>query len=70
MRVLSGALFEGCFVLGLLLVAALITLLRHSVWRFVRIYPAHHPRRRLQPRGTTQKTGFSSGHRGLVLRRR
>jgi hypothetical protein len=37
MRVLSGALLEGCFVLGLLLVAALIALLRHSVWRFVKL---------------------------------
>jgi hypothetical protein len=36
MRVLSGVLLEGCFVLGLLLVAALISLLRHSVWRFVK----------------------------------
>jgi hypothetical protein len=36
MRVLSGALLEGCFVLGLLLVAALTALLRHSVWRLVK----------------------------------
>jgi hypothetical protein len=35
MRVLSGVLLEGCFVLGLL-VAALISLLRHSVWCFVK----------------------------------
>jgi hypothetical protein len=37
MRILSGALLECCFVLGLLLVATLITLLRHSVWRFVKL---------------------------------
>jgi hypothetical protein len=36
MRVLSGVLLEGCFVLGLLLVASLIALLRHSVWRFAK----------------------------------
>jgi hypothetical protein len=36
MRVLSGVLPEGCFVLGLLRVAALISLLRHSVWRFAK----------------------------------
>jgi hypothetical protein len=37
MRVLSGVLLEGCFILGLLLVAAPIALLRHSVWRFVKL---------------------------------
>jgi hypothetical protein len=43
MRVLSGALLAGCFVLGLLLVAALITLLRHSVWRFVKLPGESNP---------------------------
>jgi hypothetical protein len=38
MHVLSGALLEGCFVFGLLLlVAVLIALLLHSVWRFVKL---------------------------------
>jgi hypothetical protein len=43
MRVLSGALLEGCFVLGLLLVAALIALLRHSLWRFVKLPGGSNP---------------------------
>jgi hypothetical protein len=42
MHVLSGVLLEGCFVLGLLLVVAsiIVLLLRHSMWRFVKLQGA------------------------------
>jgi len=42
MRILSGSLLEGCYVLGLL-VAPLIALLRHSVWRFVKLPGGSNP---------------------------
>jgi hypothetical protein len=73
MRVLSGALLEGCFVLGLLLAAALIALLRHSVWRFVKLPGGSNPHMIPDPgfgqREQLKRPAFLPGTTDSLLRR-
>jgi len=74
MRVLSGALLEGCFVLALLLVVASIALLRHSVWRFVKLprglsNPHIIPDAGFRQREQLKRPAFLPGTADSLLRR-
>lgn len=73
MRTLSGVLLEGCFVLGLLLLAMLIVLLRHSVWRFInrqgRAFDEMVPDISFYQDEESKRPAFLPGKESLSLRR-
>jgi hypothetical protein len=73
MRTLSGVLLVGCFVLGLLLLAALMELLRHSVWRFIsrhgRAFDQMISDTSFWQEEETKRPAFLSGNESLSLRR-
>jgi hypothetical protein len=73
MRTLSGVLLVGCFVLGLLLLAMLIVLLRHSVWRFInrqgRAFDQMISDTSFWQEEETKRPAFLSGNESSSLRR-
>jgi hypothetical protein len=73
MRTLSGVLLVGCFVLGLLLLAMLIVLLRHSVLRFInrqgRAFDQMIPDTGFWQEEEPKRPAFLSGNESLSLRR-
>jgi hypothetical protein len=73
MRTLSGVLLVGCFVLGLLLLAALMELLRHSVWRFInrqgRAFDQMISDTSFWQEEETKRPAFLSGNESSSLRR-
>jgi hypothetical protein len=73
MRTFSGVLLEGCFVLGLLLLAVLIVMMRHSVWRFInrraRAFDQMIPGTSIWQEEEPKRPAFLPGNESFILRR-